>query len=209
MNDVEFDEMLREAAPPVSPPVGLAAHRDRILAEARSRRRRRLMSWSTAGVVSALLIGGGSSAMAGFGYQTPWGWMAENVFELPQEDGSRCFTGFRIDFDGQSDNPAMDAVPEDSPIVRDAREILASIDPNALDTTQKVVELKEYEAARQASGEFGRMPAHVYAAMTEADWTRDAVILLVGDLVLEGLEARGYSTEQGLPVSVFASSEPC
>ena len=119
VNSTEFEQMLRESAPAVVVPARLDAHEDRILAESRERRRRRGRLTLASIGMSVVLIGSGSAAMAGFGVQTPWGWVAENVFEIAPTDGARCYQGMRID---------PDPGAEDSAIVRDARAILSSID---------------------------------------------------------------------------------
>ena len=100
MNDTDLDFELRAAAPHVTNPVGLAGHRARILKEARARRGRRLRLWGASAAATVVLIGGGSVAMAGAGNETPWGWVADNVFAIEQTDGSACFQGLLVKWDG-------------------------------------------------------------------------------------------------------------
>ena len=57
MDNAELELMLRETAPQPPLPAGLAGHRERILAEARPRRARRLRAWTAGVAVSALFFG--------------------------------------------------------------------------------------------------------------------------------------------------------
>ncbi len=82
MDDDELDALIRDAAPRVTVPAGLASHRAQILAEARGRRGRRLRIWGASIVASVALVGGGAVAMEGGGNETPWGWIADNVFSI-------------------------------------------------------------------------------------------------------------------------------
>lgn len=82
MDNTELDLLLRETAPQPPLPNGLAAHLERILAGARSRRTRRLRVWTASTAVAAVIFGGGSAAMAASGMETPWGWVADNVFSV-------------------------------------------------------------------------------------------------------------------------------
>lgn len=185
MNDTELDAILRRAAPPVSAPVDLSAHRERILAEGGLRRRRRVASWSAAGIVTALVFGGGTAALAGYGIQTPWGWMADNALQISGANGSTCFQGMRIEFDG---------VSEDSAIVRDAREILRTLDIDSLDTTDDEAYLRKTDVAHTKS---------------DAAWKQEAAFRAVAERLDAELEARGYSSENGSPIMLHGTREQC
>ena len=105
MDNTELELLLRETAPQPPLPAGLAGHRERILAEAKPRRVRRLRAWTAGVAVSVLLFGGGSAAMAAGGMETPWGWAADNVFSV-SNNAEICFAGFTVSF--------SDGVDEDS-----------------------------------------------------------------------------------------------
>ncbi|QEW03877.1 hypothetical protein [Microbacterium lushaniae] len=188
MNDIDFEQMLRESSPPVTTPMGMDAHQERILREAQTRRPRRGKRLLAAAGLSVLLIGGGSAALAGNGFQTPWGWMAENVFEVPLDNGSRCYQGMRIEY--------ATGYSKDSPMARDAREILESIDVEALaaNTSAKEAELREKLVAQE---------------MSDADWKQEAVFDLVWDQLAAELVERGYSTDDAWPISLHGQRDQC
>lgn len=189
MDDVQFDVMLRGSAPATRPRDEIAAHSNRILSEARAGRRRRLQTW-TAGIgLSAVLIGGGSAALAGSGVETPWGWMADNVFSIPQNNGEICFQGMRISFAGAD---------QDAPIVADAREILSGIDVNALDTTQTEEDLA-WEATRSKNNPDPLNPDEL---------KQSAIGTMVAQIVFDELAARGYDLNPS-PISVETQTTDC
>lgn len=200
MGDTELETMLRRAAPLAEAPLGLDSHADRILAEAGVRRRRRAMRWSAAVVITTLLVGGGSAAMAGYGVQTPWGWMADIMAGVPGDDGTLCYQGLRIEHDG--------TVTDDSPEVLDAQEILHSIDVNNLDPTEvdaAVAELK-VKLDGKLTVDSGTL---VTEGWSDADWKLNAIFDIVSDELYAGLEQRGYSMEDGSPVSLAGQMRPC
>ncbi len=195
MNDLDLDARLRAAAPHLAHVDGLAAHRARMLAEAGARRSRRWRVWGGSAMASVVLIGGGSVAMAGGGNETPWGWVADNVFSIERSDGSACFQGMRVQWDG---------LAEDDPMVVDAKAIVAGIDLPALDTSAKEAELAaEYAAARGLDGE----PSPIDAS---ADQLRqDAVFQIVSDELWAGLAERGYEMRPGREVSLSGQGTDC
>lgn len=188
MNDTDFEQMLRESSPPVTSPVGIEAHQHRILNEARARRASRGKRVIAAVGLSVLLVGGGSAALASNGYQTPWGWVAENVFEVPLDNGARCYQGMRIEYDA--------GYSKDSPMAQDAQEILESIDVVALaaDTSQKERELRQKLVGQQ---------------MSDADWKQMAVFDLVWDQLAAQLVERGYSMDDAWPISLQGQRDQC
>lgn len=58
-------------------------------------------------------------AVAGSGLQTPWGWTADNVYQIPGPDGQTCFSGLLVKPDG---------VADDAPVLIAARDIVAGLD---------------------------------------------------------------------------------
>lgn len=193
MYETDLDVRLREAAPHVANPVGLADHRARILKEARSRRSRGLRSWGASAAASLLLIGGGSVAMAGGGNETPWGWVADNVFAIGE--GSECFQGMLVKWEGLGD---------DDPIVVDAKAIVSGMDLEALDTTAKEAELRaEYAASTDINGKSS--PIVVSADQLK----QDAIFQMAGDQLWAGLDERGHEMWPGHEVSLAGQGTVC
>ncbi|MGG7466191.1 hypothetical protein [Plantibacter sp. YIM 135347] len=195
MDDEELGMHLREAAPQVSVPVGLGTHRARILAEARMRRGRRFRVWGATAALSALLVGGGSVAMAGSDRSTPWGWVADNVSVVDRANGSACFQGFQVRWSG---------LAEDDPMVVDARAIVSSIDVEALDTSQVEARMRAERAQ-----ELQENPNLVVEELSDAAIKRSAVHSLVADLLWDGLEARGHRMWLGHEVSLASQTTDC
>lgn len=201
MNDTDLETMLRQSAPSAKAPLGLEAHAERILAEAvPPRRRRRAAKWSAAIVMTTLLVGGGSAAMAGYGVQTPWGWMADTLSFTEREDGSLCYQGLRIETDG--------TVADDSPEVLAAQEILHSIDVSALDPAEVDAAVADLRTQLDGVRTFDS-DKPVTEGWTEADWRLNAVLDIVGDRLFAELEERGYSMDDGSPVSLAGQMRPC
>jgi len=195
MNDIDLDTQLREAAPRVTSPSGLGEHRTRIIAEARSRGRRRLKAWGAGALASVFLVGGGSVAMAGSGNETPWGWVADNVFSAPRTDGSACFQGILVKWEG---------LAGDDPLVVDAKEIVAGMDLDALDTTAMEAKLRaEYAEAKDSSGQ--PLPVVVSSAQLK----QDAVGQIVAEKLFRTLDQRGYEMSPGHEVSLSSQTTDC
>lgn len=195
MNDTDLGTRLAQAAPAVSPPLDLAAHRSRIVAEARARRTHRVRIGIASAVTSLALLGGGSMAMAGNGGQTPWGWVADSVFSIDRADGSFCFQGTRVMLDG---------VTSDSPIARDARDIVTSIDVDTLDTTATEAEIRaENAAATDLNGE----PSPIQE--TDDQIRLSAVHNIVADTLFDGLVQRGYSEAEIAQISLESQTTAC
>lgn len=193
MNDTDFERVLRESSPQVGTSTNLAAHQDRILREARVRHGRRLRVWAASLGVSALLVGGGSAAMAGAGMETPWGWVADNVFSF-SNGADMCFAGMQVHFEG---------VSADSDIVLDARDFVSSVDLESLDTSQAEGELRDGNGA--AVDEDGNSSP---GTMSEATIKQQALSQTVSRMMWEYLEAKGYPTDPS-PVSFYTRSEGC
>nr|WP_201468456.1 hypothetical protein [Microbacterium hydrocarbonoxydans] len=194
MNDTELAALLQDAAPQVTTPADLDAHSTRILREARGRRGRG-MRWLVGAVAGIVAIGGGSIAMAGGGNETPWGWVADNVFTVESTDGSACFQGFLVKWEG---------VTEDDPLVQDAKSIVGSMDLDALDLTAAEAEVRDdYANAVDEDGD----PRPIDASDTEI--TRDAVNRVVAETLFAELEARGHEMTPGHEVSLYAQSTEC
>lgn len=195
MDDSELDARLRAAAPLLSTPSGLADHRARILRDARARRARRLRVWGASAAASILLVGGGTVAMAAGGHETPWGWVADNVFSIPRTDGTACFQGFQVNWHG---------LAEDDPIVVDAKAIVSGIDLEALDTTAAEAELQVVYA--EATGNDG-LPSPI--VVSDAELKQHAVSRLVSEALWEGLEERGHEMWAGHEVSLAGRTTDC
>ncbi|MGM7670572.1 hypothetical protein [Microbacterium sp. A93] len=198
MNDTEFETLLRDSAPPVTPVVGLAVHRERILSDVRRRRTRRSRIWAGSVAVAALVVGGGSIATAGDGYETPWGWFADNVFIANSTDGSACFQGIRVQWEG---------LAADDPLVQDAQEFVRNLDLESLDTTKQAAELKaDMAAADPVPNEYGDL---VRIELSDAELTQQAVHELVAKALFNELLAEGYEMTPGHEVSLSSQSENC
>lgn len=178
MDNTELELMLRETAPQPPLPAGLAGHRERILADARPRRARRLRAWTAGVAASVLLFGGGSAAMAAGGMETPWGWVADNVFSVAN-DAELCFAGFTVSF--------ADGVDEDSAIARETRAFVGALDLETLDTVQMEAENREsYLTAQDENGDVNPI------TMSDAQAKQMAVWRVASNLMWEHLEAKGY-----------------
>lgn len=198
MNDDELGTRIRNAAPPVTVPTGLSSHRTQILAEARGRHGRRLRIWAASVAASVVLVGGGSVAIAGGGNETPWGWVADNVFSIDRWDGSACFQGIVVKWEG---------LPEDDPLVRDAIAIVSGIDLTTLDTTAKEAEIRANLAAsepvKHLDGEVKRIE------MSDAQIKQDAIHQLVAEQLWAGLGDRVNDMEPGREVSLSSQTSDC
>lgn len=167
MNDLDLDTRIRDAAPHLASVDGLSDSRARILKEARARRGRQLRVWGASAAASILLVGGGSVAMAGGGDETPWGWVADNVFSIERTDGSAFSKGLLVKWDG---------LAEDDPIVVDAKAIVSGMDLESLDTTAKEAELSaDYAAATNDKGESAPI------VMSSAELKQQAIFQMVAD----------------------------
>jgi hypothetical protein len=195
MDDPELDTRLRSTAPQVAGPVSLADHRQRIMADLRARRRRVGQLWTGAAVATVALLGAGSVAVAGNGMETPWGWTADNVYSIPGPDGKTCFAGVQVRADG---------VAEDAEVMQVAREIVASIDLDTLDTSGR-----EKELAAEIGKPFDDgAPGTVY--YTPEEMKQAAVHEAVAEILFAELDEQGYAKrDRGAPVSLFAQSMGC
>jgi len=195
MDDSELRAALHEAAPQVRVPADLGSHRARILAEARARRRRGWRIWGASAAASIVLVGAGSVAMAGGGMETPWGWVADNVFSIDQLDGSACFQGFLVKWDG---------LAEDDPIVREAKSFVSSIDLESLDTTQAEASLREANAqATDGDGDVSPM------TLSDAQIKQYALNQLIAEMLWDDLEAHGHKIWPGHEVSLASQTSDC
>jgi hypothetical protein len=195
MNDIDLDARIRDAGPQLSDVSGLSDHRARILREARSRRGRRLRMWGASAAASVVLIGGGSVAMAGAGNETPWGWVADNVFSIEHTGGSACFQGLLVKWDG---------LAEDDPIVVDAKAIVSGIDLQTLDTSQKEAELlADFANATDSDGKISPI------TMSDDELKQYAINQIVAETLWEGLEERGHEMWVGHEVSLAGQSTDC
>lgn len=192
----EFDEnRLRSSAPWAAAPRGLSEHRQRIMADVRGRRRTVSRIWTGAAIATATLVGAGSVAVAGNGTETPWGWSADAVYSIPGPNGQTCFAGIRVMPDG---------VAEDSEAMLQAREIVAAIDLDSLDTSAY-----EQEMAAEIGKPFDD-GAEGTVFYTPQEIRQSAVHSTVADILFAELESRGLSspTENG-PVSLSSDAMGC
>jgi hypothetical protein len=198
MNDEELGAHIRNASPQVTVPAGLPSHRAQILAEARGRRGRRLRIWAASVAASVVLIGSGSVVMAGNGNETPWGWVADNVFSIGRSDGSACFQGILVKWEG---------LPDDDPLVHDAKAIVAGIDLTRLDTTAKEAEIRADLAASEPvlnrDGELKQIER------SDAEIKQQAIYLLVSEQLWAGLGDRVDDMRPGHEVSLSSETNDC
>lgn len=193
MNDVELETLLRESAPEVSTPAGFAAHQERILRDARIRTGRRLRRWGASLGISVLLIGGGSAAMAGAGMETPWGWVADNVFSF-SNSAEMCFAGMQVKFEGVSEN---------SDIVREARDFVGTIDVATLDTSRALAELiAENRTATDGGGQLSPIE------MSDATLRQMAISRTISTMLWAHLEDAGYPMDPS-PISFYTRTQGC
>ncbi|MEE2568795.1 hypothetical protein V1638_05220 [Pseudarthrobacter sp. J64] len=194
MNDLDLETRIRAAAPQVSSPVGLAEHSTRILQEARARRGRRLRKWAVGVAASVAIVGGGTIAVAGNDLHTPWGWTADNVYQFPGPNGQTCFTGLQVKPDG---------VADDAPVVIAAREILAGIDLDALDTSKWTAWLETEEERRYGVGNPG------VGHHTPEEIAQHAMTNTAGDILFAELEDRGLLSDEEDSVMLFSMAQGC
>lgn len=194
MNDRELGALLSESAPQVTSPVGLESHSMRILQEAKGHRAR-ATRWFAGAAVFVMVVGGGSVAMAGGGNETPWGWVADNVLNIERTDGSACFQGFLVKWEG---------LTEDDPIVQDAKMIVGTMDLAALNTTAKEAEVRDdYATATNEDGELSPIGA------SDTEVKRDAINRLVAETMFAELQARGHEMSPGHEVSLYSQTTDC
>lgn len=187
IDDQRLDTLLRSSGEGRQTSEDLFADNERILREARSGRLSRARKWGAVAGIPAVLVAGSSAAMAGSGLETPWGWIADNVFQTSNPDSSICFQGMRISFTGLS---------PDAPIVLDAQEILQGIDVEALDTTETERDLA-WEASEANPGQVG-----------PEGLKQSAVGAMVAEILFDELAARGYDLNPS-PISLEAQTEGC
>lgn len=195
MNDLDLETRLRAAAPEVSSPLGLADHAARIMQEGRTRRTRRLRIWAAGVTASAVILGGGAVAVAGNGLQTPWGWTADNVYQIPGPNGQTCFAGLLVEPDGVADN---------ADVVIAAREFVAGLDLETIDTSEATAEWEARNDQPFADGSPG------IAHYTQEEIAQSAIVQTVADLLFEHLQNQGLTTskEEG-SVSLMSQNQGC
>ncbi|QEW03029.1 hypothetical protein [Microbacterium lushaniae] len=195
MNDLDFESRVRNAAPNTATPIGLADHSGRILREARARRTRQVRLWAASAAASVVLVGAGTVAVAGNGLQTPWGWTADNVYQIPGPDGETCFAGLVVKPDG---------VADDAPVVQEAHEIVAALDLDALDTSAAAAELIVANDQPFADGSPG------VAHYTDEEIAQSAMHQTVAKILFAELEDRGLSTsKEAGSVSLLSQAQGC
>lgn len=195
MNDLDLGTRIRAAAPRLSSPLGLAEHSTRILKEARSRRRRNLRTWAVGVAASVVIVGGGTVAVAGDGMFTPWGWTADNVYQFPGPNGQTCFAGLLVQ---------PDDVADDAEVVIAAREIVAGLDLDALDTSVSTARLIAENDQPYGDGTPGVM-----------HWTPEQIAMFAvqesaADALFAELERRGLTPDDGKDyVYLFSQQQGC
>lgn len=200
-DDDELGRILRSANPvPDAPrrPLSAAdtAIRDRIMTLPVPRRKAwRLGRIAAGGVLTIALVSGGSMAIAGNGLETPWGWVADNLFHLSGTSGQDCINGFRIESDGPAENSAL---------MQDAREIMRSIDIASLDTSAAEIEVrKENAAAISPDGK----PSPV--VQSDAQVKQTAIGRIISDTLWSSLKAKGYGEDDVLQIHLSGQSTDC
>lgn len=169
--------------------------RDKIMSETNrttSRRRLRRGPRITASALLTLAIaGGGTIAFAGSGGETPWGWIADNSFNLNGAEQADCFNGIRIDYEGLSN---------DDPIVIEARNVLRDIKMDELDTTAMEEDIRRDQISAADDPDTPFMS-------TDAEIAHIAKSRAAAEIVFDALRAEGY--ENPGAVSVFSQGESC
>ena len=133
--------------------------------------------------------------MAASGNETPWGWVADNVFSIARTDGSACFQGLLVKWDG---------LAEDDPIVVDAKAIVSGIDLTNIDTSKKEAELRaEFAKATDSDGNISPI------TMSNNELKQYAINQIVSERLWKGLEDRGYEMSPGHEVSLAGESTDC
>ncbi|MGY1552420.1 hypothetical protein ACW5CM_11620 [Microbacterium sp. A588] len=128
--------------------------------------------------MAAVILGGGSAAMAASGMETPWGWVADNVFSV-SNGAETCVAGFTVSF--------SEGVDEDSDIARETRAFVGSLDLQTLDTAQMEAVVRESKpTAQNESGD------PIPISMSDAEVKQFAVWRVSSELMWEHLEAMGY-----------------
>ena len=189
MDDAELTERLRRSAPAVVEPEGLHDHSVRIVADANRSGKRRLGGLVATAITGVLVVGSGTMAAATDGAVTPWGWLAENVFSFTRSDGTICYQGMQIVFDG---------IDEDAAIVSDARTILQGIDVESLDTTQVEKDLA-WEATKSTAN-----PDPINAD----ELKQSAIGTMVADILFDELDELGYDLNPS-PIALHTSTAGC
>jgi len=188
MNDDELETRLRDAAPNVAVPADLAERRADLFRRARTRRGRARVG-ITGAILSLVLVGGGTIAVAGGDHMTPWGWMADNSFTIERPAGGNCFVGIRVTWDG---------VREDDSMVQDAKSILNSIDLENLDIAHSLAE-----------GRAGNDTAPEISRQTEDELRMQAMVTVAARMTFDELIARGHEMHVGHEVSISSESTAC
>ncbi|MFF7291651.1 hypothetical protein ACFY9N_03875 [Microbacterium sp. NPDC008134] len=188
MDDDEFDARIRDAAPVVAVPANLAERRADLFSRTRKRQGRARVGLASL-IVSAVLIGGGTIAVAGGDHMTPWGWMADNSFTIERPAGENCFVGIRVKWDG---------VSEDDPMVQDAKSILNSIDLASLDISDALAEAR---SSNTTVPEISRQ--------TDDEMRMQAMVTVAARMTFDELIARGHQLRVGHEVSISSDSTAC
>lgn len=128
-------------------------------------------------------------ANAGNGNETPWGWVADNVFSIERESAPMCFQGMRVMLDG---------VAEDSEMAQDARQIVGDMHLEQVDTSAA-----EAEVRRQNAEESG----DTFEEMSDGQIKQDALHQIVADRLFAELEARGHDLVPGAWVSLQSTTD--
>jgi hypothetical protein len=154
--------------------------------------------WAAGALSSVLLVGGGTVAMASGGNETPWGWVADNVFSIGRTSGEACFQGMVVKWEGLAD---------DDPLVQDAKTIVSQIDLTTLDTRSKEAEIKDdlarSEPVEHLDGEVKRIE------LSDAEITQQAITQLVAEQLWDGLGDRAVNMEPGREVYLSSQTSDC
>lgn len=136
--------------------------------------------------------------MAGGGNETPWGWVADNVFSIGQPGGMACFQGMVVKWEGLAD---------DDPLVRDAKAIVSGIDLATLDTTAKEAEIRdglaESELVQHMDAEVKRIE------MSDAEIKQQAITQLVAEELWAGLGDRAVNMDPDREVYLSSQTSDC
>ena len=187
MNDTELELSLREAAPQVAVPSSLGAHRTRLIADSKARRRRSAWSWTAGAGVTALLLGGGSAAMAANGITTPWGWAADNIFSI-RTDAGECVAGYQV----------LPLEGQDPEAYEEARDFVATLDLTTLDESAITWWEDAFEDSADRATDQNGAPAPTVIPPTQL--RQQAISAVIGDLTAEHLKSKGLAASYGAEV---------
>lgn len=178
-------DSIGDAIASTAPPVARRDHElfglvEKVVEERMPRRRRLRRRIVLGTAVFALLLGGTSVALAAPEFQRWWwGGSPDRTLERENPSGELCTMAFKVNAEG---------VPDTDPAVTAAREILAAIDLESLQIDPAVLEGNREHAAAELEQRISR---GLVKQGTQVDADAETISRTVGDLVANGIRARG------------------